>query len=107
MHPGLPDAEMQSTLSLFLCVSMALNLTISNFAATMKYSYGLFILLLLVLGNNLTAQNRLACIVEDAEAHERLANVSLSVEKLRTGGVTDSAGSIIISNIPSGQQKLS
>jgi outer membrane receptor for ferrienterochelin and colicins len=73
----------------------------------MKYTSGLFIGVLLFFCHCVPAQNRLACIVEDIETHERLANVSVSVEKLRVGGTTSSTGSIVISNIPSGQHKLS
>lgn len=73
----------------------------------MKFYSRLYTALLFFFCNCAAAQHRLSSVVEDAATHERLANVSVSVDRLRTGGITDSAGSIIITNIPPGLQKLS
>ncbi len=52
-------------------------------------------------------QNTVSFIVTDAASGEKLPGVSVVIEKTQKGGTTDSAGVIILKNIPPGPRKFS
>ncbi len=64
---------------------------------------GRYLLLIFLLnGARLMAQNSITCTVQDAATKEKIAGVSVTIEKSGIGGTTDSSGRIQLRNIPAG-----
>ncbi len=67
----------------------------------------LYLLLTFLLSATLLeAQHLLSVTVQDAVSKEKLSGVSVTLEKSRTGGMTDSTGQLRLGNIPAGAHTL-